>query len=76
MESSRGFFIFLFQIISYYNEPLLALLSIYLNPKKIYVMTKENLRYLNKYLLFGRNRKCSYCRVYFWIGKKHVDKLD
>ena len=34
MESSQGFFIFLFQIISYYNEPLLALLSIYLNPKK------------------------------------------
>ena len=35
MESSQGFFIFLFQIISYYNEPLLALLSIYINTKKI-----------------------------------------
>lgn len=32
-KSKRSFYIF-FQIISYYNEPLLALLNLYLNPQK------------------------------------------
>ena len=34
MESRQGLLIFFFQIISYYNEPLLALLNFYLNPQK------------------------------------------
>ena len=34
MESRQGFFKYFFQIISYYNGPLLALLNIYLNPKE------------------------------------------
>ena len=34
MESRQGFFYIFFQIISYYNEPLLALLNFYLNPPK------------------------------------------
>ena len=33
MESRQGFLYF-FQIINYLNGPLLALLNIYLNPKK------------------------------------------
>ena len=33
MESRQGFLNIFFQIISYYNEPLLALLNIYLSPK-------------------------------------------
>ena len=34
MESRQVFLNIFFQIISYYNEPLLALLNFYLNPQK------------------------------------------
>ena len=34
MESRQGFFLIFFQIISYYNEPLLALLNFYKKHQK------------------------------------------